>query len=80
MFMGGKFTRRTEGDSPIIHREIRLFARLYHDRVKVLLYVWRSMRPRQWTKNLVVFAALLFAGQAGPRFVVRVSRRGSVTG
>ena len=28
----------------------------------VLGAVWRSMRPRQWTKNLIVFAPILFAG------------------
>lgn len=29
----------------------------------VLWYLLRSMRPRQWLKNLVVFAAITFAGQ-----------------
>lgn len=29
----------------------------------VLYYLVRSMRPRQWSKNLVVFAAIVFAGQ-----------------
>lgn len=29
----------------------------------VLYYLLRSMRPRQWSKNLVVFAAITFAGQ-----------------
>jgi len=26
-----------------------------------LLYVFRSMRPRQWTKNLIVYMAMLFS-------------------
>ncbi len=31
----------------------------------------QSMRPRQWTKNLLVFAAILFAGKAGDMEAVR---------
>jgi len=30
-----------------------------------LAATWEALRPRQWTKNLIVFAGLLFAQQAG---------------
>lgn len=35
--------------------------------------LWEALRPRQWTKNLIVFAGLLFAQQAGDIQAVAVA-------
>jgi 4-hydroxybenzoate polyprenyltransferase len=36
----------------------------------LLLLLFQTLRPRQWTKNLVVFAALIFAREANDRHLV----------
>jgi len=36
----------------------------------MLLHLLRALRPDQWTKNLVLFAALIFAGGMGDRTLV----------
>ncbi len=30
-------------------------------KIKVFLYIWESLRPKEWTKNLVIFAGVLFS-------------------
>ena len=40
--------------------------------MKLLVELFRAMRPKQWTKNVLVFAALVFDAKAGdPVFFVR---------
>ena len=45
----------------------------------VLLDILRSMRPRQWTKNLVVFAAILFALEADDPRLLGLTAVGFIT-
>ena len=40
--------------------------------MKTLFYVFAGMRPRQWTKNLVVFAGLVFSQSiANPQLLLK---------